>query len=201
MVSYDRYAEDREALGKALAAERGLVLVAPYEDPLVMAGQGTAALELIREVGEVDVLVAPVGGGGLIAGTATAAAGLAPAARIVGVEPEAGDDTRRSLEAGRRVRIPVPRTIADGLQVNVPGELSFQVNRRRVDRVVTVSDRQIVEAMTFLFERMKLVAEPSGAAGLAALLSRRLDVTGARVGVILSGGNVSAERFRELLAG
>jgi len=201
VVSYDRYAEDREALGKALAAERGLVLVAPYEDPLVMAGQGTAALELIREVGEVDVLVAPVGGGGLIAGTATAAAGLAPAARIVGVEPEAGDDTRRSLEAGRRVRIPVPRTIADGLQVNVPGELSFQVNRRRVDRVVTVSDRQIVEAMTFLFERMKLVAEPSGAAGLAALLSRRLDVTGARVGVILSGGNVSAERFRELLAG
>ena len=201
VVSYDRYAEDREALGKALAAERGLVLVAPYEDPLVMAGQGTAALELIREVGEVDVLVAPVGGGGLIAGTATAAAGLAPAARIVGVEPEAGDDPRRSLEAGRRVRIPVPRTIADGLQVNVPGELSFQVNRRRVDRVVTVSDRQIVEAMTFLFERMKLVAEPSGAAGLAALLSRRLDVTGARVGVILSGGNVSAERFRELLAG
>jgi len=200
VVLYDRYREDREALGRQIAEERGLVLVPPYEDPLVMAGQGTAALELVRQVADLDVLVVPVSGGGLIAGSATAAKALLPSIRVVGVEPEAGDDTKRSLEAGERVRIEVPRTIADGLQVNVPGELTFEVNLRLVDEVALVTDGEIVEAMAFLFERMKLVVEPSGAAALAAVLAGKVDVADRRVGVILSGGNVSPTRFAELLS-
>ena len=199
VVTYHRYREDRAEIGARVAAERRLTLVPPYDDPLVMAGQGTAALELIEAVGELDMLVAPVSGGGLIAGSATATTALLPGIRIVGVEPEAGDDTKRSLEAGERVRIAVPRTIADGLQVDIPGELTFEVNRRLVEGVVTVSDREIVEAMAFLFERLKLVVEPSGAAGVAALLAGRIDGAGARVGVILSGGNVGAGRFAELI--
>jgi threonine dehydratase len=194
VVTYDRYTEDREALGHALAEERGLALVPPYDDERVMAGQGTAALELLEQAAGLDTVVAPVGGGGLIAGCATAIDG---AARVVGVEPEAGDDTRRSLEAGERVAIDVPRTIADGLQVTAPGRLTFEVNARLVDEIVTVSDAEIVDAMRFLFDRMKLVTEPSGAVGVAALLTGR--VGGGRIGVILSGGNVGAERFAELL--
>jgi threonine dehydratase len=200
IVTYDRYSEDREQLAQALAAERGLELVPPYDDPLVMAGQGTVALELLGEVGTVDVLVVPVGGGGLIAGCATVVRTLAPHARVVGVEPEAADDTRRSLERGERVEIPVPATIADGLQVNAPGRLTFEVNRRLVDEIVTVSDAELVEAMRFLFERMKVVAEPSGAAAVAALLSSRISVPDGRVAAVLSGGNVGARRFCELLA-
>jgi len=195
VVTYDRYSEDREALGRALAEERGLPLVPPYDHPGVMAGQGTAALELLDEVGGLDLLVVPVGGGGLIAGCATAVDGRA---RVVGVEPDAGDDTRRSLAAGERVEIEVPRTIADGLQATAPGRLTFGVNRERVDGIVTVSDEEIVEAMAFLFDRMKLVTEPSGAVGVAALLAGR--VAGRRIGVIVSGGNVGIERFCELLA-
>jgi threonine dehydratase len=200
VVTYDRYTGDRVAIGGELAARRGLVLVPPYEDPLVMAGQGTAGLELLEQAGQLDVLVAPIGGGGLIAGSGTAAKGLDGRVRVVGVEPSEGDDTRRSLEAGNRVRIDVPRTIADGLQAEIPGELTFEVNRRVVDQVVTVSDAEIVEAMRFLFERMKVVVEPSGAVGVAALLNGRVEVAGARVGVILSGGNVGVDRFRQLLA-
>jgi threonine dehydratase len=200
VVFYDRYREDRAALGKRLAEERGLVLVPPYEDPMVMAGQGTATKELVEDVGPLDLLVVPVSGGGLIAGSATAAMALSPGVRVIGVEPEAGDDTKRSLEEGRRIEIPVPRTIADGLQVSIPGELTFEVNRRLVDRIVTVSDRELVDAMAFLFERMKVVVEPSGAAGLAALLSGAVEARGAKVGVILSGGNVSGARFAELLS-
>jgi threonine dehydratase len=195
IVTYDRYAEDREALGRALAKERGLALVPPYDHPLVMAGQGTAALELLEDTGGLDTLVVPLGGGGLLAGSATAVDGRA---RVFGVEPEAGDDTRRSLEAGERVAIDVPRTIADGLQATAPGELTFEVNRERVDGVVTVTDEEIVDAMAFLFDRMKLVTEPSGAVGVAALLQGRID-PGARVGVIVSGGNVGLQRFAELL--
>jgi threonine dehydratase len=195
IVTYDRYSEDREALGRALAKERGLSLVPPYDHPLVMAGQGTAALELLDETGGLDTLVVPLGGGGLLAGSATAAAGRA---RVFGVEPEAGDDTRRSLEAGERIAIDVPRTIADGLQATAPGELTFEVNRERVDGVVTVSDQEIVDAMAFLFDRMKLVTEPSGAVGVAALLQGRIDA-GQRVGVIVSGGNVGVGRFAELV--
>src|SRR5204863_2993701 len=134
-------------------------------------GPGTAVLELGREVGDLDGLVGPVSGGGLIAGSATAAKALLPSIRVVGVEPKTGDDTRRSLEAGRRIRIEVPRTIADGLQVNVPGELTFEVNRRLVDGIVTITDPEIVAAMAFLFERLKVVVEPSGAVGVAALLA------------------------------
>jgi threonine dehydratase len=196
VVTYDRYTQDRDVLGAALARERGLTLVKPYDDPLVMAGQGTATLELFDDAGELDLLVVPVGGGGLAAGTATVAA--ARGVPVVGVEPEAGDDTRQSLERGERVTIDVPRTIADGLQVTAPGELTFEVNRRLLDRVVTVTDAELVAAMRFAFDRLKLVLEPSGAAGLAAVLARRVDPP-ARAGVILSGGNVGVERFRELV--
>jgi threo-3-hydroxy-L-aspartate ammonia-lyase len=198
VVTYDRWTESREEIGARLAEERGLALVKPYDDPLVMAGQGTTALELLAEVKGLDALVAPVGGGGLIAGCSTVANALAPEMRIVGVEPEAGDDTARSFAAGERVQIDVPRTIADGLQTTAPGELTFSVNRERVDEIVTVSDDQIVDAMAFLFDRMKLVVEPSGAVGVAALLAGR--ISGARVGVVLSGGNVGAARFAELLS-
>jgi threo-3-hydroxy-L-aspartate ammonia-lyase len=201
VVTYDRYTEDREALGAALSEERGLVLVPPYEHPLIMAGQGTAAMELIEDVPDLDLLVAPVGGGGLIAGCGTAAKALRPGIRVVGVEPEAGDDTRRSLAAGERVRIPVPRTIADGQQADIPGKLTFAVNRQVVDTIVTVSDSEIVDAMAFLFDRMKLVTEPSGASAAAALLAGHVPgAAGARIGVVISGGNVGAARFAELMA-
>ncbi|MFK4103271.1 threo-3-hydroxy-L-aspartate ammonia-lyase [Streptomyces sp. NPDC019531] len=200
IVTYDRYTGDREAIAEALAAERGLALIPPYEHPHVMAGQGTAALELLEETGELGALLAPVGGGGLMAGSATAAKGRYRDIRMIGVEPEAGDDTKRSLEAGRRVNIPVPKTIADGQALHVPGELTFSVNRRLVDEIVLVSDAEIRDAMRFAFERLKIVVEPSGATPLAALLSRRVHGLPDRVGVIVSGGNVDAERFARLCA-
>jgi threo-3-hydroxy-L-aspartate ammonia-lyase len=200
VITFDRYSDDREALGRELAQERGLTLIPPFDDPMVMAGQGTSALELLEEVGRLDVLVCPVGGGGLIAGCATLAKGMNPSIKVFGVEPEAGDDTRRSLELGERVTIPVPRTIADGLQLAAPGRLTFEVNRRLLDGVVTVADEEIVQAMTFLFERVKIVVEPSGAVGVAALLAGRVEVEGHRVGVVLSGGNVDAGRFAQLLS-
>jgi threonine dehydratase len=199
VVVYDRWTQDREQLGTALADERGLTLVRPYDDPLVMAGQGTAALELVEDAGPLDVLVVPVGGGGLAAGCSTAAKGLRPETRVVGVEPAAGDDTRRSLETGGRIAIEVPRTIADGLQATIPGALTFEVNRRRLDEIVTVTDAELVEAMRFAFDRLKLVIEPSGAAPIAALLGGKIDASG-RVGAVISGGNVGVERFHELTA-
>jgi threo-3-hydroxy-L-aspartate ammonia-lyase len=201
IVTYDRYGEDREALGARLAADRGLTLVPPYEHDHVMAGQGTVALELIEEVGALDLLLVCVGGGGLIAGCATAAKGLDPDIRVVGVEPAAGDDTKRSLAAGERVRIPTPRTIADGQQADIPGALTFAVNRRLVDDVVLVTDEQILDAMAFAFDRMKVVTEPSGASALAALLAGAVDARGLRVGVTISGGNVGLARFCELMSG
>jgi threo-3-hydroxy-L-aspartate ammonia-lyase len=201
VVFYDRWNDSREEIGARIAAERGLELVKPYDDPLVMAGQGTTALELLDDVVELDVLVAPVGGGGLMAGCATAATALRPEIRVIGVEPETADDTRRSLAAGERVHIQVPRTIADGLQASEPGELTFEVNRRLVEEVVTVSDEEIVDAMAFLFDRLKLVAEPSGAVGVAALLTGRVHAPDARIGVVISGGNVGAARFAELVGG
>jgi threo-3-hydroxy-L-aspartate ammonia-lyase len=197
VVSYDRYTGDREAIAAELAGERGAAVVPPYDDPLVMAGQGTAALELIEDAGVVDTLVVPLGGGGLIGGCATIAKALG-VARVIGVEPEAGDDWRQSLAAGRPVEIDVPRTIADGLQTHRPGELTWEVGRRLVDAVVTVTDAQIVAAMRFAFERLKLVVEPSGAVGLAAILEGY--VTAPSVGVVISGGNVDAARFADLLA-
>ncbi|WP_217245951.1 threo-3-hydroxy-L-aspartate ammonia-lyase [Streptomyces sp. AC602_WCS936] len=199
IVTYDRYTQDRTALGEALAEERGLALIPPYDHPHVIAGQGTAALELLEETGALDALVVPVGGGGLVAGSATAAKALHPGIRVVGVEPEAGDDTKRSLDSGERVTIPVPRTIADGQALPTPGEITFSVNRRLVDAIALVGDDEIVAAMRFAFERLKIVLEPSGATALAALMAGRLDPRPRRVGVIASGGNVDAGRFAELV--
>jgi threonine dehydratase len=201
VIRFDRYAQDREQLLATLVADRGLVSVHPYDDERVMAGQGTVALELIEDAGPVDLLLVPIGGGGLISGCATAAKALLDGVRVVGVEPEAGDDVKRSLAAGERIRIPVPRTIADGQQLPTPGERTFEVIRERVDDVVLASDSEIADAMRLLFERVKTVAEPSGACALAALLAGRVpDARGLRVGVVISGGNVSAERFAELMA-
>ena len=199
IVTYDRYTGDREAIGRQLAEDRGMTLIPPYEHPHVIAGQGTATLELLEQSGGLDALVVPVGGGGLIAGSAVAAKGTDASIRVVGVEPEAGDDTRRSLAAGARVSIGVPRTIADGQMATVPGELTFSINRELVDEVVLVSDAEIVAALRFTFDRLKLVLEPSGATGLAALLAGRVQPVPGRVGVILSGGNVGWRRFAELM--
>ena len=203
IVTYDRYKEDRVAIGAELASARGMALLPPYEHPHVIAGQGTVALELLEEAGRLDALVVPVGGGGLAAGCATIASAMCPGLRVVGVEPEAGDDTKRSLDAGRRVRIPVPRTIADGLAAEMPGELTFSINRCLLAGIALVSDAEILDAMRFAFDRLKLVIEPSGAASLAAVLTGRVDEVAPgseRVGVVLSGGNVDAGRFAELLA-
>lgn len=198
VVTYDRYREDREEVAATVGRERGLTLVPPFDDPVVMAGQGTAALELFDEVEGLDALVVPVSGGGLIAGSAVVAAAQPQPVRVIGVEPEAGDDTRQSLQRGERVTIAVPRTIADGLQVVAPGRLTFEVNRRLVSEVVVVSDDELLAAMAFAFDRMKIVTEPSGAAGLAAVLAGA-GGGAPRVGVILSGGNVGLERFVELM--
>jgi threo-3-hydroxy-L-aspartate ammonia-lyase len=198
VVTYDRYTEDREAIAEELARDRGAELVRPYDDPLIMAGAGTAALELLEDAGVVETLVVPVGGGGLISGSATIAKAMG-VPRVVGVEPEAGDDWKQSFAAGRIVAIDVPRTIADGLQTHAPGELTWEVASRLVDEIVTVTDEQIVDAMRFAFERLKLVVEPSGAVGIAAV--REGLVSGGRIGVIVSGGNVDAARFANLVAG
>jgi threonine dehydratase len=162
-----------------------------------MAGQGTVALELLEETGPLDALVVPIGGGGLMAGCATATKDLHPNTRVVGVEPEQANDTLLSLRNNERVRIPVPRTIADGQATEIPGELTFSVNQRLVDDIILVDDDEIREAMRFAFERLKIVLEPSGATSLAALLKGTLS---GRVGVVLSGGNIGVERFRDLLA-
>jgi threo-3-hydroxy-L-aspartate ammonia-lyase len=198
IVRFDRYSGERDALLAELAEREGLAIVHPYDDERIMAGQGTATLELIEDGGALDLLLVPVGGGGLIAGSATAATALCPDCRVIGVEPEVGDDTARSLAAGERVSVPVGRTIADGQQIDTPGERTFPVVRARVAAVVTVSDAEIVSAMRFAFERLKLVLEPSGASALAALLHGKVDASGLRTGVILSGGNVDVARFREL---
>ncbi len=197
---YDPAREDRAAVAARLAAERGLTLIAPYDDHEVMAGQGTLALELIEDAGTLDVLLVPIGGGGLLAGVGTIARALCPEVRLIGVEPVAGDDTARSLAAGRRVRLEAPpETIADGLRTQEPGTLTFPVNVGLLERVVTVDDDAIVEAMHFCFERLKVVVEPSGAVAIAALLAGRMQAPGARIGIVLSGGNVDASRFAALL--
>jgi threo-3-hydroxy-L-aspartate ammonia-lyase len=196
VVTYDRYTGDRESIADELAAERGAQLVRPYDDPLIMAGAGTAALELLEDAGVVETLVVPVGGGGLIAGSATIAKEFG-VKRVVGVEPEAGDDWKQSFAAGEIIAIDVPRTIADGLQTHAPGELTWEVASRVVDEIVTVTDQQMVEAMRFAFERLKLVIEPSGAVGIAAVLNGIVEAPS--IGIVISGGNVGADRFAELL--
>jgi threonine dehydratase len=200
VLEFDRYADDRETLVRELARERDLTLVHPYDEPLVMAGQGTAGLELAEDVPDLDLVLVPVGGGGLASGVATALRAVQPAARIVGVEPEASDDTLRSLRSGRRETVTVGRTICDGQQLNTPGELTFPVLAALLDDVVSVSDAEVVDAMRFVFERMKVVLEPSGASALAALMAGRVALEGRRAGVILSGGNIDAGRFAALTA-
>ncbi len=201
VVLYERRREDREAIGRRIAAERGMTLIPPFDHPHVMAGQGTAALELIDEVGPLDALLVCVGGGGLVSGSAVAALGLQPGIAVYGVEPAAGNDVQRSVELGQIVRIDVPDTIADGAQTQAPGKLTFEVIRQCVRGMLTVSDAQLVAAMRFFAEAMKLVVEPTGCLAAAAAFERVVDLRGQRVGVILSGGNVDLVRYGRWLAG
>ena len=201
VVLYDRYTEDREAIGARLAAERGMTLIPPYDHAHVMAGQGTAAAELIEEIGPLDLLLVCVGGGGLISGCAVAGHHLSPGIEVIGVEPEAGNDTQQSLAAGHIVHIETPKTIADGAQTQHSGQLTFPVIQRLVERIVTVSDAELVQAIHFFAERMKMVVEPTGGLGAAAALQGVVPVRGRRVGVIVSGGNVDLARYAALLAG
>jgi threo-3-hydroxy-L-aspartate ammonia-lyase len=200
VVLYDRYTDDREAIGRRLASERGLSLIPPYDHPEVIAGQGTAALELFEEVGELDLLLVCLGGGGLTSGSALAAAQRSPRCQVWGVEPEAGNDGRCSLAEGRIVHIDTPKTIADGAQTQHLGELTFDILRRHAAGVVTVSDASLVQAMRFFAERMKLVVEPTGCLAAAAAFDGAVPLAGKRVGVLLSGGNVDIARFAALLA-
>jgi threonine dehydratase len=200
VVLYERERMNRAELAASIARERGATLVPPYDDPAIIAGQGTVALELIEDAGPLDVLLVCLGGGGLLAGCALAASALAPGVRIYGVEPEAGDDWLRSWRANAIVSIPVPDTIADGQRTQAPGVLTWPIVRRFCAGVVSVTDDEIRAAMRFAFERLKLVLEPSGASALAALLFGKVDVRDARVGVTLSGGNVDADTFAACLA-
>jgi threonine dehydratase len=199
VLLYDRYKEDREAIGQQLARERGMTLIPPYDHPQVMAGQGTAALELMQDVGRLDLLLVCVGGGGLISGCAVAAHHLQPECRVIGVEPEAGNDVQQSLRRGEIVHIEVPRTIADGAQTQQPGRYTFPVIQALVADVVTVSDEALTRALRFFAGRMKIVVEPTGCLGAAAAFEGVVDVRGRRVGVILSGGNVDMARYATLL--
>jgi threonine dehydratase len=206
VMLYDRYTQDREAIGRRLAEERGLTLIPPYDHAHVMAGQGTAALELVEEVGELDALLVCVGGGGLISGCAVAARGLLPGVEVWGVEPEAGNDTQLSLARGEIVHIETPRTIADGAQTQHSGTLTFPVIQALVRGILTVRDEQLVRTMQFFAERMKLVVEPTGCLAAAAVLEGEADGAppgpdwrGRRVGVIVSGGNVDLARYAEYL--
>lgn len=201
VVLYDRYTEDREAIGRQLADTRGMTLIPPFDHPHVMAGQGTAALELLQDAGPLDLLLVCTGGGGLIAGCATAAHELQPACRVIGVEPAAGNDAQQSLRAGHIVGIAVPQTIADGAQTQAPGKLTFPVIQARVSDIVTVSDDALERAMRFFAQRMKIVVEPTGCLGAAAAFEQAVEVRGKRVGVILSGGNVALAQYAALLAG
>lgn len=198
IVFYDRATEDREVVGKRVADESGATLVPPYDHPWTIAGQGTAALELLADVPDLDAVVIPVGGGGLISGSSIAARALSPRIRIFGVEPEDGNDTYLSLRAGHRVEIPPPQTIADGLRASKPGLLTFPIVQSLVDEIVLVSDDEIREAMKFLLTRMKILVEPSGAAPAAVLLQHKLPKELKRIGAILSGGNVDLDVLEQL---
>jgi threonine dehydratase len=203
VVRYDRLTEDREAIASRLAEERGLTLVPPYNHPLIMAGQGTAALELVEQVERLDWLLMPVGGGGLLSGCTIAATGLVPAIKVVGVETETSDDWVQSLEAGYPVHIPPPETIADGIRTQQPGALTFPIVQALAHGVTTVTDDEVREAMRFMLLRLKLLVEPTGAVPVALLLSGRMgeQVRGQRVGVILSGGNADPALIAEVLSG
>ena len=198
VVLFDRYTQDREALAKDLADRRGLTVIPPYDHPDVIAGQGTAAKELLEETGALDVVLTPLGGGGLLSGTALVVRALAPAAKLYGVEPEAGNDGQQSMRKGEIVHIATPKTIADGAQTQHLGQYTFGIIRRDVDDVLTATDPQLVEAMRFFAERMKIIAEPTGCLGFAAARHAALDLKGKRVGIVISGGNVDLARFAQL---
>lgn len=200
IIFYERERSHRDEIARTIALERGATVVPPFDDARIVAGAGTAGLELLEETGCLDAIVVPVGGGGLMGGTAIAAHGVDPAIAIYGVEPTTGDDFAQSLGRGERVTIAVPKTIADGLQTTSPGEVTFPIAREHVRAVVTVSDEELRTGMRFAFERMKLVIEPSGAAGIAALMHGRIPgIAGKRVGVVISGGNVDAARYASMI--
>lgn len=199
VITYDRFTQDREALAQGIAAERGMTLIPPYDHPDVIAGQGTAALELIEEAGELDALFVCLGGGGLLAGCALAARAMSPAVKVYGVEPEAGNDGQQSLRSGRIVHIDVPRTIADGAQTQHLGQLTFPIIQREVADIVTASDAQLIHTMHFYAERMKIVVEPTGCLSLAGALHGGIDLRGQRVGIVISGGNVDPAQFAQWL--
>jgi threonine dehydratase len=199
VIVYDRYKQDREEIGRRLSAERGMTLIPPYDHPHVMAGQGTAAKELIEEVGRVDYLFVCLGGGGLLSGSALAAKALNPRCKVIGVEPEAGNDGQQSLRKGEIVTIDVPKTIADGAQTTHLGNYTFPVIQKYVDDIVTVTDQQLIETMKFFAQRMKMVVEPTGCLAAAAAMSGALPVKGKKVGAIISGGNVDLELYAKIL--
>ena len=199
VVLYDRYTEDREEIGRQLAQQQGLTLIPPYDHPHVMAGQGTSAKELIEDVGQLDYLFVPLGGGGLLSGCATAAKALNPACKVIGVEPEAGNDGQRSFLSGSIVHIETPNTIADGAQTQHLGNHTFPVIQQYVDEVLTVSDAQLIETMKFFAARMKMVVEPTGCLGAALAMSAQIDLRDKKVGVIVSGGNVDLLRFAKFI--
>ena len=200
VITYDRYTQDREAIGRQLAQDRGMTLVPPYDHAHVMAGQGTAAIELFEDTGPLDLLLVCLGGGGLLSGCAVVAHQLSPDCRLIGVEPEAGNDVQQSKRLGHIVKIDTPRTIADGAQTQQAGQLTFPVIQTLVDDIVTVSDAQLIEAMRFAAARMKMVVEPTGALAMAAAMQGAVDVRGKRVGVIISGGNIDIAQFAQYLA-
>ncbi|MDM0119447.1 threo-3-hydroxy-L-aspartate ammonia-lyase [Variovorax arabinosiphilus] len=201
VVTYDRFTEDREAIATRLATERGMTLIPPYDHPDVIAGQGTAAKELIEEVGPLDALYVCLGGGGLTSGSALAAHALSPGCKVYGVEPEAGNDGQQSLRAGHIVRIETPKTIADGAQTQYLGAYTFGIIRRDVADIRTVSDAQLIDGMRFFAERMKMVVEPTGCLAFAGAVADAPALQGAKVGVIVSGGNVDLARYAALLGG
>ena len=200
VIRYDRYREDREAIGRRLAEQHGMTLIPPYDHADVVAGQGTAAMELLEETGPLDALFVCLGGGGLLSGSALAARALAPGCKIYGVEPEAGNDGQQSFRTGRIVHIDTPKTIADGAQTQHLGQITFEIIRRDVDDVLTASDAELVEAMRFFASRLKMVVEPTGCLGFAAARAMKAELVGRRVGVIVSGGNVDLEAYASLLA-
>ena len=200
IVRYDRYTQDRLAIGAKLASERGLTVIPPYDHPDVIAGQGTATKELIEDAGPLDILLVCLGGGGLLAGAALAAKALSPGCRVFGVEPEAGNDGQQSLRKGEIVKIGVPKTIADGAQTPSLGDLTFPIIQREVEDILTVSDAELIDTMRFFAERMKLVVEPTGCLAAAAAFTGKVDVAGKRVGVIISGGNVDLAGFARFIA-
>lgn len=200
VVTFDRFTEDREAISTRIAQERGMTLVPPYNHQGVIAGQGTAALELLQDVPDLDYLFTPLGGGGLLSGTLLSAKAMAPACKVYGVEPEAGNDAQQSLRKGEIVKIATPKTLADGAQTQALGDLTFAIIRRDVTDILTASDAQLVESMRFYAERMKIVVEPTGALSLAGARHGGLDLKGKRVGVLISGGNVDLASYGQLLA-